>query len=135
MAELLDRPLVDDTLASLPGWNHEDGALWREVHLPKDLDAELRREVLLDAEAMNHQVEVQQVKGGTRFTLSTHDVGGVSELDVVMASRISDIAHRLSAQEPGVNAVRQDEPDIVVEGNTSGAMTTGAEAVDAYSKR
>ena len=135
MATLLDRPLVDDTLASLPGWNRGDDSIWREVHLSPEQDAELRRAVQVDSEAMDHQVQVDKVKGGTRFTLSTHDVGGVSELDIVLASRISDIAHRISAQEPGVNAVRQDEPDIVVEGNSAGAMTTGAEQVDAFSKR
>jgi 4a-hydroxytetrahydrobiopterin dehydratase len=135
MATLLDQPLVDDTLMSLPGWNHGDGELWREVRLPAALDAELRRAVLEDAEAMDHAVQVEKVKGGTRFSLSTHEVGGVSELDVALASRISDIAHRLSEKEPGVNAVRRDEVDVVVEGNNAGALTTGAEQVDAYSKR
>jgi 4a-hydroxytetrahydrobiopterin dehydratase len=135
MPTLLEGPLVDDTLASLPGWAVGENGLWREVHLPTALDAELRREVLADAEAMGHEVQVEKVKGGTRFVLRTPEVGGISELDIVMASRISDVAHRLSEQEPGVNAVRQDAPDIVVEGNTSGAMTTGAEQVDAFSKR
>jgi 4a-hydroxytetrahydrobiopterin dehydratase len=123
MATLLDEPLVDDTLASLPGWNHEDGELWREVHLPADADAELRREVDADAAAMDHQVKVEKVKGGTRFTLSTHDVGGVSELDIALASRISDLAHRLGGkagvEEPGVNAVRPDAPETVVEADSA----------------
>jgi 4a-hydroxytetrahydrobiopterin dehydratase len=135
MAELLDAPLVDDTLVSLPGWNRGDDEIWREVHLSPEQDAELRRAVLVDAESMGHEVEVQKVKGGTRYSLRTPEVGGVSELDVALASRISDIAHRISAKEPGVNALRKDEPDIVVEGNSAGAMTTGAEQVDAYSKR
>jgi 4a-hydroxytetrahydrobiopterin dehydratase len=123
MATLLDGRLVDDTLASLPGWNHGDGDLWREVHLPKEADAALRREVEADATAMDHHVTVEQVKGGTRFSLRTEDVGGVSELDIALASRISDLAHRLAEQaggdEPGVNAVRRDEPDTVVEADSA----------------
>ena len=126
MATLLDRPLVDDTLKSLPGWNAGEGEIWRDVRLPKELDAELRKEVESDSEAMGHAVAIERTKQGTRFTLTTHDVGGVSELDVVMASRISDVAHRLSEQtpdadEPGVTAVRPDHMDVVVDGNDSGA--------------
>lgn len=126
MATLLERPLLDDTLKSLPGWNVGDGEIWRDVRLPKELDAELRREVEADGEAMGHAVAIERSKQGTRFTLTTHDVGGVSELDVVLASRISDVAHRLSEQtpdadEPGVTAVRQDELDVVVDGQGSGA--------------
>jgi hypothetical protein len=85
------------------------------------------------AEAMPHPVQMQRIDGGTRFSLRTEDVGGISELDVYLASRISDLAHQLSEREPGVNAVRQDDPDIVVEG--SGPLTTEAERIDPYRKR
>jgi 4a-hydroxytetrahydrobiopterin dehydratase len=133
MATLLDPPLIDDALASLPGWNHGDGEIWREIRLPDELDAELRRKVEESAEAMPHPVQMQRIDGGTRFSLRTEDVGGISELDVYLASRISDLAHQLSEREPGVNAVRQDDPDIVVEG--SGPLTTEAERIDPYRKR
>jgi 4a-hydroxytetrahydrobiopterin dehydratase len=126
MATLLERPLIEDTLKSLPGWHAGDDEIWRDVKLPKDLDAELRREVESDSEAMGHSVSIERTKQGTRFTLTTHDVGGVSELDVVLASRISDVAHRLSEQtpdadEPGVTAVRQGDLDVIVEGVDAGA--------------
>ena len=112
MAQLLTEPLVDQTLQSLPGWEKADGAISREVHLPADLDAKLREEVEIDSQAMGHEVQVEKTKSGTRFSLSTHEVGGVSELDVVLASRISDLAHRLLDSEPGVEAVRRDEIDV-----------------------
>jgi 4a-hydroxytetrahydrobiopterin dehydratase len=114
MPQLLTEPLVDQTLESLPGWQNGGGTIWRTVHLPADLDAQLREEVELDAQAMDHEVEVESTPEGTRFSLRTNEVGGVSELDVVLASRISDLAHRLLASEPGVEAVRRDDVDVVV---------------------
>ena len=111
---LLDEPLVDDTLQSLPGWSGDRYTLWREVHLPPHLDEKLRRQVDVDSSAMGHAAEVERVDGGTRYVLTTHDVGGVSELDVALAAHISDLAHELSSREPGVEAVRDDDVDVVV---------------------
>jgi pterin-4a-carbinolamine dehydratase len=109
MPTLLAAPLVDETLQALPGWHGDQTEIWREVHLPQRLDTVLRQQVEADAAAMGHQPQVEEVDGGTRYALSTPEVGGVSELDVVFASRISDLAHRLRESEPGVEAVRGDE--------------------------
>jgi len=51
--------------------------------------------------------------GATRYVLWTHDAGGVTELDIALASRISDLIHQLSGQE-GVHAVREGDSVIVV---------------------
>ena len=118
MPTLLDAPLVDETLEALPGWNRGEGEIWRELRLPKALDAQLRKQVTQDAQAMEHEVQVETVKGGTRFVLRTPEVGGVSELDVMLASHISDVVHRLTEaapgvpDEPGVEAVRADGVDV-----------------------
>jgi 4a-hydroxytetrahydrobiopterin dehydratase len=129
---LLDEPLVDDTLRSLPGWSGDQHALRRDVHLPPDLDEKLRHEVDVDSTAMGHSAEVESIEGGTRFVLTTHDVGGVSELDVALAARISDIAHRLSPGEPGVDAVRRaDDVDVVVGETDPLELSTQPETVRA----
>jgi 4a-hydroxytetrahydrobiopterin dehydratase len=113
MATLLEEPLLQETLGALPGWTGDHTGISREVHLPAAKDAALRAQVEQDAEAMDHHPQVIKVEGGTRFVLSTHSEGGVTELDVALASRISDIAHRLSPKEPGVQAVRKDDVDVV----------------------
>jgi 4a-hydroxytetrahydrobiopterin dehydratase len=128
---LLDEPLVDDTLQSLPGWNGDQHTLWREVRLPPRLDDELRRMVDVDSAAMGHDVDIERVEGGTRYVLTTHDVGGVSELDVALAAHISDLAHRLSQREPGVDAVRDDEVDVVVGESDALELSTQPEKVRA----
>jgi 4a-hydroxytetrahydrobiopterin dehydratase len=100
MPTRLDADLVKDTLASLPGWTGDQRELRREVHLPPLQDEALRRQIHEDAEAMDHHPEVHRVEGGTVFVLSTHSEGGVTELDVAMASRISELAQQLAPTEP-----------------------------------
>lgn len=110
MATLLDEALISDTLESLPGWHGDSTRLWREVKLNKTQESELRRQIGIDAEAMGHDPSFQKGEAGTtRIELSTSDEGGVTELDIVMASHISDLVHRLSSAEPGVEAVRRDK--------------------------
>ena len=110
MATLLDEVLISDTLESLPGWHGDSTRLWRDVRLNAKQEAELRRQIGIDAGAMGHDPSFQKGDAGsTRIVLSTSDEGGVTELDVVMASHISDLVHRLSSAEPGVQALRRDE--------------------------
>lgn len=129
MTTLLDASLIADTLQSLPGWQGDPTGLWREVHLTPEQDAELRRQVAVDADAMDHHPELSEVPGGTRIELRTHSAGGVTELDVIMASHISDLAHRLSADEPGVDAVRHGAP-VAVMRSSDGSSETSFGAVD-----
>jgi len=109
VATLLDETLIADTLESLPGWQADGGRLWRDVHLDTDTDAELRRQIAVDAGAMGHEPSFEEADGGTRIVLRTEDAGGITELDVMMASHISDLVHRLEHSEPGVEAERTDE--------------------------
>jgi len=126
---LLDAPLVEETLHALPGWSGDQAELHREVPLPHRLDEQLREQVDLDATAMGHLPEVERLADGTRFVLRTEEVGGVSELDIALASHISDIAHRLRPSEPGVHARRDDEVDVVVGEADPLELSTQAERV------
>ena len=101
--------LLEETLLALPGWEGDASQIWREVHLADDLDVELRRQVDVDATAMGHLPVVERVPGGTRFSLRTDDA--VSELDIALAAHISDLAHRITPREPGIDAVRDGDVD------------------------
>lgn len=125
---LLDAPLVAETLQALPGWYGDQAGIWREVRLPHALDEKLRHQVDIDAAAMGHTPGVEHIAEGTRYVLSTTEVGGVSELDIALASHISDLAHRLRPSEPGVQAVRHDVVELV-DAEEHGTLT-GAEAHD-----
>ncbi|MCW2670363.1 MAG: putative pterin-4-alpha-carbinolamine dehydratase [Frankiales bacterium] len=109
MSTLLDDALIADTLESLPGWGGDSTGLWRDVHLDAEQEAEFRRQLDVDAGVMGHAPSYEQADGRTRVVLRTDDAGGVTELDVMLASHISDLLHRLSSDEPGVEALRHDE--------------------------
>ncbi|MGB8649223.1 MAG: 4a-hydroxytetrahydrobiopterin dehydratase [Mycobacteriales bacterium] len=125
MPTLLDGPLITDTLISLPGWEGGPDQIFRDVRLAPEQDAELRRQVAVDADAMGHPAVVEQRGGATRFVLRTAEVGGVSELDIALASHISDMVHRLSPDEPGVKAARHDDPVIIIRPGESAAEHDG----------
>ena len=113
MPTLLDDAQVTDTLRSLPGWQGSRERIWRDVRVTPEQDAELRRQVAVDADAMGHHPVLEDVSGGTRFVLWTHDQQGVTELDIALASHISDLLHRLTGQR-GVSAVRSGAAVAVV---------------------
>ena len=127
MPTVLDDALLTDTLLSLPGWQGGREGIWRETHLTAELDAELRRQVSVDSASMGHEPVVENVAGGTRFTLSTQESGGVTELDISLAAHISDLVHRLSSDEPGINAVRSGDPVVLIRGADEEADTATSE--------
>lgn len=123
MATLLDETLIADTLGSLPGWQGDSSRLWRELHVDAETLQELRRQIDVDAGAMGHAPAFE----GDTVVLTTAEAGGVTELDVMMASHISDLVHRLSSSEPGVDARRDDEVVAIIR---PGESATGEELED-----
>ena len=58
-------------------------------------------EVALEAEGMDHHPDIDIRWRTVTFTCSTHSEGGLTQLDVELAHRISEAAHRLKAQSHG----------------------------------
>ena len=83
----------DDDLAAFledhPGWSMKDGMLHREVVLADFAEAfGFMARVALWAEKMNHHPEWSNVWNRVTIDLITHDLGGLSNLDVELATRI-----------------------------------------------
>lgn len=82
-------------LAALPGWREVDGrdAISRSFRFA-DFGAAFgfMTRVALVAEAMNHHPEWFNVYSRVDITLSTHDAGGLSPLDLRLAATIDRIA-------------------------------------------
>ena len=112
MPTLLDANLIEETLQALPGWHGSPAALWRDIRLAAPDVQALTYQVAVDSTAMGHHPDVRRIADGTRFVLRTRDAGGVTELDVALASHISDLAHRISRHEPGVVALRDDSVHV-----------------------
>lgn len=91
------RKLSDDEIRSrlgeLPGWELRDSALAREFRFPDFVGAfAFMTKVALLAESRNHHPDWKNVYNRVVVALSTHDAGGITELDFELAEAISAIA-------------------------------------------
>lgn len=88
MAEKLDGAARDEALAPLTGWEPVDGrdAITKTFQFD-DFNAAFgfMTRAALKAEAMNHHPEWFNVWNRVEVTLSTHDAGGLTALDIELA--------------------------------------------------
>lgn len=95
----MNRParLNDETvyarLSALPGWSHQDGKLLREFRF-KDFSAAFAfmTRSALRAEQLDHHPDWFNVYNRVKVQLSTHDAGGVTELDFLLAEAMNGFA-------------------------------------------
>ncbi len=82
----LDSDAVDGWLARHPGWARDDDALVRSIEFP-DFAAGMAFAVRLGmlAEKRDHHPELRIGWGKVRVLWTTHDAGGVTELDLSLA--------------------------------------------------
>ncbi|MXN65064.1 4a-hydroxytetrahydrobiopterin dehydratase [Stappia sp. GBMRC 2046] len=95
MAELLDRNTRAEALDTLKGWSPVEGrdAITRTFEFKNFVEAfGFMTKVALRAEKMNHHPEWSNVYRTVVVTLSTHDAGGLTELDVKLARAIDRLA-------------------------------------------
>jgi len=82
---------VDAALASLPGWSGDVYALERTVVLPPGVGEAFRARIARVEHEMNHHAVVEERPDGTAFRVWTHARGVVTDLDVELARRISEV--------------------------------------------
>ena len=90
------QPLKPAELASLPttlpNWQQVAGKLHRDLVFADFVEAfAFMTKVALIAEAMNHHPEWSNVWNRVSIDLITHDIGGLSNLDVELAQRIDEL--------------------------------------------
>lgn len=83
---------IDERLQSLPGWQRQDERLHRSFRFKDFVGAfGFMAQVALLAEAMNHHPEWRNVYNRVDIDLTTHDAGGISEKDFLLAARIDEL--------------------------------------------
>jgi len=95
MADRLDANARIAALASLPGWTAVEGrdAITRRFVFADFSEAfGFMARVALVAETMNHHPEWSNVYRTVDVTLSTHDAGGLTSLDIDLARAMDRIA-------------------------------------------
>jgi 4a-hydroxytetrahydrobiopterin dehydratase len=87
----LDRMVVADALSALPSWTGDATGLTRAVRVSGAAADKLLADVAELAASLGHDPDVERDDGTVRFVLTTHDAGGVTAVDIAMASRIDDL--------------------------------------------
>lgn len=86
---------IADALSELDGWTHVDGrdAIFKKFKFTNFRHAwSFMEDVAMEADAMSHHPEWTNVYNRVEVTLTTHDVGGLSELDFDLAAIMDEIA-------------------------------------------
>jgi len=92
MATLLCAETVAGLAHSLAGWQLREGRLHRELRFADFVAAfGFMAQVALVAEALGHHPDWSNSWNRVVIDLTTHDLGGLSDLDLALASRINQL--------------------------------------------
>jgi len=84
---------IASKLSALSGWTCVNGKLHREYQFADFVTAfGFMTSAALYAESLNHHPEWFNVWNKVKIDLNTHDVGGITELDFTLASKMEALA-------------------------------------------
>ena len=90
--EKLSPEAITEGLKGLPDWALHERKLYRKFVFEDFIGAfGFMSRVALVAEAMNHHPEWSNVWNRVEIHLTTHDAGGLSDLDFRLAARINSL--------------------------------------------
>jgi 4a-hydroxytetrahydrobiopterin dehydratase len=83
---------VEQKLREVPAWRREGDEIRRSITAP-DFPTAIRivDEIAVEAEALNHHPDIDIRWRTLHLALTTHDKGGLTELDFDLAARIDAI--------------------------------------------
>ena len=88
----LDRDEVESHLASLNGWNAENNMLVKKLKFANFAEAlDFVNKVGDLAEAADHHPDISFGWGYAEIALTTHDRGGVTDVDFALAKKIDAV--------------------------------------------
>jgi 4a-hydroxytetrahydrobiopterin dehydratase len=89
---------VEQKLRELPGWRRDGDEIRRTITAP-DFPTAIRivDEIAVRAEELNHHPDIDIRWRELHLALTTHDQGGLTELDFTLAARIDAIAAEYGA--------------------------------------
>lgn len=90
---LLSPQDLEKALAELPDWSIQTQKLHRQFQFPSFVEAfGFMSSVALVAESMGHHPEWFNVYNRVTVDLTTHDAGGITNLDVELAKKMNQLA-------------------------------------------
>jgi len=92
VAEKLSSDEIQTELNKVAGWVIQDAKLHKEFQFSSFIEAfGFMTQLALVAESMNHHPEWFNVYNRVVIDLTTHDAGGISNLDFELASKANDL--------------------------------------------
>ena len=92
-AKKLTDAQIQENLAQVEGWTIENGKLHKEFQFDNFVSAfGFMTQLALVAESMNHHPEWFNVYNRVTIDLTTHDAGGISDLDFQWAKQADAIS-------------------------------------------
>ena len=92
MAEILSSDEIQTELKKVAGWVIQDAKLHKEFQFSSFIEAfGFMTQLALVAESMNHHPEWFNVYNRVVIDLTTHDAGGISNLDFELASKADNL--------------------------------------------
>lgn len=93
MADKLSAADIKASVAKLGGWSLDEGKLRREFKFANFVEAfGFMCRAALVCEKMDHHPEWSNVYNKVKVDLVTHSAGGITELDVRLATRMNELA-------------------------------------------
>jgi 4a-hydroxytetrahydrobiopterin dehydratase len=93
VAPVLTADQIDNALNQLSGWSVKDNKLHREYKFASFVEAfGFMTSVALVAETLGHHPEWFNVYNRVTIDLTTHDSGGITQLDVNLAKKANELA-------------------------------------------
>jgi len=89
----MDHAEVEAAIAGLDGWRLVDEKLYREFRFDNFVEATgFMMRAAVWAEMLNHHPDWSNLYDTVRVSLETHDVGGISPLDIQLATKMNELA-------------------------------------------
>ncbi len=89
---LLKDEELKELIAKIPGWKINCERIEREFHFSNFIEAfSFMTKIALISEKYNHHPNWENVYSKVLIKLSTHDLGGITNLDQTLASEINNI--------------------------------------------
>ena len=89
---LLDKDEIKELAAKIPGWEIKPTFIERRISFKNFIDAfSFMTKVALLCEKYNHHPNWDNVYSNLYIKFSTHDLGGISNLDKTLATEINNL--------------------------------------------
>jgi pterin-4a-carbinolamine dehydratase/uncharacterized protein (DUF2267 family) len=88
--EMLTADEISRAVAAMPGWTGDERRLQRTIEIPAERVAPLTNAVHRIQKELDHHAQIDNTPAGLSFTIWTHTLDRVTDLDIQLAQRVDE---------------------------------------------